>query len=187
MIYDPPIQGHFEHHMVFLSPTLSTIPWFGFAGTLLGVMGDANVTPRAEPSALLTVEADLPAHQMAGGIGASWHAIRVMPRPAEAGRYRYNVRPESPLGSAVGGNPPLDSAAWKDLDRFGRWLGLDWIRVELSRRMFEPQQGLYEWDNEEMRTLYRILDWCQQNDADVFLTEMCRDVDWLAYPEAIHS
>jgi hypothetical protein len=49
--------------------------------------------------------------------------------------------------------------------------------------MYEPQKGRYDWDNEEMRTLYRILDWCQRNDADVFLTEMWRNVDWLACPE----
>jgi hypothetical protein len=166
--------------LVFFS---STVAWFGLAGVLLGSAGDGNAALRAEPPAILTVEANRPSHQMAGGIGASWHAIRVKQRFDEAVRYRYDVRHDNPQGSAVGANPPLDSAAWEDIDRLGRWLGLDWLRVELSRRMYEPQKGRFDWDNEEMRTLYRILDWCQRNDADVFLTEMWRNVDWLAYPE----
>jgi hypothetical protein len=165
------------------APFTSTVAWFGLAGVLLGLAGGGTVALRAEPPATLTVEADRAVHQMAGGIGASWHAIRVKQRFDGAVRYRYDVRHDNPQGSAVGANPPLDSAAWKDIDRLGSWLGLDWLRVELSRRMYEPQKGRYDWDNQEMRTLYRILDWCQRNDADVFLTEMWRNVDWLAYPD----
>lgn len=134
-------------------------------------------------SATLTVKVDRPFYRMAGGIGASWHAIRVQPQFNGAVRYKYDVRHDNPQGSAVGANPPLDSAAWRDIDRLGKWLGLDWLRVEMDRRMFEPQKGRFDWNSEEMRILYRILDWCQRNDADVFLTEMWRDVDWLAYPD----
>ena len=149
--------------------------------------------PSAEPSwqqtsnqnalsATLTVNLNQVSHTMAGGIGASWHAIRVEFKPESNGHYKYKVRESCPQGSAVAANPPLDSAAWKDIDRLGKWLGLDWVRVEIDRRMYEPQKGQFTWDTEEMRTLYRILDWCQANGADVFLTEMWRDVDWLAYP-----
>src|ERR1035441_4018094 len=80
-------------------------------------------------------------------------------------------------------NLPLDSAGWKDIGRLGEWMGLDWLRVEMDRRMYEPQKGRFDWESQEMRTLYRILDWCQCNGTDVFLTEMWRDVDWLAFPE----
>ena len=41
--------------------------------------------------------------------------------------------------------------------KLGTWLGLDWLRVEMDRRMYEPQKGQFDWDNEEMRTLYRSL------------------------------
>ena len=34
-----------------------------------------------------------------------------------------------------------------------------------------------------MRILYRILDWCQQNQADVFLQQMWSNVGWNAFPE----
>ena len=159
------------------------ITWFGLAGLLLGVADVGTLALHAESSAILTVKANGPAHQMAGGIGASWHAIRVKQRFDGTLRYRYDVHHDNPQGSAVGANPPLGSAAWKDIDRLGTWLGLDWLRVEMDRRMYEPQKGQFDWDNEEMRTLYRILDWCQRNDADVFLTEMWRNVDWLAYPD----
>jgi hypothetical protein len=131
----------------------------------------------------LTVRVDRAMHQMAGGIGASWHAIRVQTQFNEAAHYKYDVRHKAPQGSAVGGNPALDSAAWGDIDRLAGWLGLDWLRVEMDRRMYEPRKGRFDWDSEEMRTLYRILDWCQRNDADVFLTEMWRDVEWLGYPD----
>jgi len=137
---------------------------------------------RSTLSATLTVNLDQVSNRMAGGIGASWHAIRVEFKPETNARYTYKVRESCPQGSAVGANPPLDSAAWRDIDRLGKWLGLDWLRVEIDRRMYEPQKGQFTWDSEEMRTLYRILDWCQANGADVFLTEMWRDVDWLAYP-----
>ena len=135
------------------------------------------------PPSTLTVNVDRPIYRMAGGIGASWHAIRTEYKLNGPVRYKYRPTLDTPQGSAVAANPPLDSAAWGDIDRLGRWLGLDWLRVELDRRMYEPQKGQYDWDSEEMRTLYRILDWCQRNDADVFLTEMWRDVAWLAYPD----
>ena len=153
------------------------------SGLLLGLSSVGNQVLHAEPSAILTVEDNHPTHSMAGGIGASWHAIRVMQCFDGTNSYRYDIRHTGSQGSAVGANPPLDSSAWNDINRLGSWLGLDWIRVEIDRRMYEPQKGRYDWDNEEMRTLYRILDWCQQNNADVFLTEMWRNVDWLAYPE----
>ena len=34
-----------------------------------------------------------------------------------------------------------------------------------------------------MRILYRILDWCERNHADVFLQQMWGNVDWNAFPE----
>lgn len=141
-----------------------------------------TVTLSDPQSVTASVDLTRPLHRMAGGIGASWHAIRVEFQPASNVHYQFRVREQCPQGSAVGANPPLDSAAWKDIARLGRWLGLDWLRVEIDRRMYEPRKGQFTWDSEEMQTLYRILDWCQSNGADVFLTEMWRDIDWLAFP-----
>ncbi len=120
-------------------------------------------------------------HTMAGGAGASWHAMG----PAGYWYEDLNRANRNARGSGWGGNPPLAyTAAWDDLRRHARWLGLDFIRVELSMRMYEPQRGAFDWDNDEMRTLYKILDVCRDLHADVFLTEMWQDVDWNAYPAA---
>jgi hypothetical protein len=87
-------------------------------------------------------------------------------------------------GSAWGANPPAeDTHAWRQIWRHADWLGLDFVRVELEQRMFEPEQGRFIWDAPEMRILYRILDWCQSRRADVFLQCMWGNVEWNAFPE----
>jgi hypothetical protein len=50
--------------------------------------------------------------------------------------------------------------------------------------MYEPERGKFDWQNSEMKTLYRILDICQENHADVFLTQMWQDVVWNTIPGA---
>jgi hypothetical protein len=123
----------------------------------------------------LTVNAESVIHKMRGGFGASWHAIE-QPIPVEGDR--------SHGGSAWGANPPAeDTRAWRQIWRHADWLGLDFVRVELEERMFEPEQGRFTWDAPEMRILYRILDWCQSRHADVFLQCMWGNVEWNAFPE----
>jgi hypothetical protein len=103
---------------------------------------------------------------MSGGIGGYWGAIRLELEP----NYR---------GSTWGANPPLsNTVAWNEITRYASWLGLDFLRVGLDQRMYEPQRGVYSWDNEEMQTLYRILDWAEANHADVFLSQLWQHVDW---------
>ncbi len=117
---------------------------------------------------------------MAGGFGASWHAIgpEVFWYSDLHGRVNRWAR-----GSAFGANPPLNyTNAWKDILRHARWLGMDFIRVEIDMRMYEPQREQFSWDNNDMLTLCRILDYCQSNKVDVFLTQMWQDVSWNAYP-----
>jgi hypothetical protein len=112
-----------------------------------------------------------------GGIGASWHAIEapILGRSADG---------EVLGGSAWGANPPAeDKAAWQALYRHANWLGLDWCRVELEQRMYEPKKREFDWDNAEMRILYRILDWAEKRKSDVFLQQMWSNVEWNAYPE----
>lgn len=125
----------------------------------------------------IKVQAGRALRTMRGGIGASFHAIEE-PIPGK--------RPGGGVwaGSAWGANPPAeDEAAWQSIYRHANWLGLDWCRVELEQRMYEPRRGEFTWDNPEMRILYRILDWAERNGADVFLQQMWGNVEWNAYPE----
>ncbi len=125
----------------------------------------------------IRIAAAAPVRVMEGGIGASWHAIETP------------MRGDRPTGGALGGsawgaNPPAeDETAWRALHRHANWLGLDWSRVEVEQRMYEPERKRYDWDNPEMRILYRILDWAETSGADVFLQQMWGNVEWNAYPE----
>lgn len=114
-------------------------------------------------------------HVMRGGIGASWHAIE-SPIPVVNGR--------SHGGSGWGGYPPAEGGrAWRQIYRHADWLGLDFCRVELEQRIYEPERGQFTWDSPEMHILYRILDWCERRHVDVFLQQMWGNVDWNAWPE----
>ncbi len=48
-------------------------------------------------------------------------------------------------------------------------------------RMYEPERNVFDWKNDEMQALYRILDWCEDNHADVFLQQMWGHVAWNAH------
>jgi hypothetical protein len=129
----------------------------------------------------VTVDTAAVLSTMRGGIGASWHAIET-PITTEAHDPVFKGHQHG--GSGWGGNPPAeDAAAWQQIYRHAAWLGMDFVRVELEQRMYEPEKGKFDWDNPEMRILYRILDHCQQNQVDVFLTQMWANVAWNAFPE----
>lgn len=130
----------------------------------------------------IKIDASKKIHTMRGGMGASWHALS-KEIPLENEKYKYPVREIAPRGSAFGGNPPVsDTAAWNQIKNHAAWLGLNFIRVELDQRMYEPERNSFDWENEEMQALYLILDWCQANGADVFLQQMWGHVEWNAYP-----
>ena len=137
-----------------------------------------NVTPprrAALGEVRVSVDAARVTNTMRGGIGASWHSIEE-PIPVVEGR--------SHGGSGWGGYPPAeDDAAWRQIDRHARWLGLDWNRVELEQRIYEPERGQFTWDSAEMKILYRILDWNEKNHTDVFLQQMWGNVKWNTFPE----
>lgn len=140
----------------------------GHAQTLSIAPTQDPATPPPWPIRI-AFDAEKVMHQMAGGMGASWHAIR-------------EESPRGDRGSAWGANPPLENAkAWAQVEKHASWLGLDWIRVEIDQRMYEPARGKFDWDNPEMKTLYRILDWCQSHHADVFLQQMWSHVAWNAH------
>ena len=130
----------------------------------------------------IQVDAGRTRHTMASGIGASWHALsREIPLENEG--YAFPAREDNPRGSAYGGNPPVsDAGAWDQIEAHARWLGLDFFRVELDQRMYQPERDRFDWDNEEMQALYRILDACERLGADVFLQQMWRHVEWNSFP-----
>jgi hypothetical protein len=145
------------------------------AWPLLTVLAAAPQPSQTSADIALSVDARAVVHTMSGGFGASWHAIEE-PIPVEGER--------SHGGSAWGANPPAsDARAWRQLYRHADWLGLDFVRVEVEQRMFEPERGRFEWGSPEMRILERILDWCESRHADVFLQCMWGNVDWNAFPE----
>jgi len=131
----------------------------------------APAAPVASSELRISVDAATVTNTMRGGIGASWHAIEE-PIPGTHG------------GSGWGAYPPAeDDAAWQQIDRHARWLGLDWNRVEIEQRIYEPERGQFTFDSAEMKILYRILDWCEKNKADVFFQQMWSNVKWLAFPQ----
>ncbi len=139
------------------------------------------IAPAAEPPIAFSVDVSRNGHTMAGGLGASWHAIGPTAYWYDGliGKGRNN---RTCRGSAFGGNPPLsNTTAWNDLLGHARWLGLDFCRVEIDQRMYEPDRSRFDWENAEMSTLYRILDHCQQNGVDVLLAQMWQDTTWNAH------
>ena len=156
-------------------------------GTLCLGKDDYAAAMAKEPENTVTVQADFAktTHRMAGGIGASWHAISkeftIKPQDMHGWKETLNSR-----GSAWGGNPPIQwEDTWKQICMYASRLGMNWIRVEFSQRMYEQQRNHFDWTNEEMQALYRILDWCEKNKVDVFLAQMWAFVDWNSF-EGVH-
>jgi hypothetical protein len=133
----------------------------------------------------LQVDANIVTHQMKGGIGASWHTL-IHEMPFDNSKYDYPARFVGPRGSAYAGNPPLtDTIAWNQLYYHAKWLGLNFVRVELAQHIYEPDRNVFDWKNDEMQSLYRILDWCEANHADVFLQQMWGQVAWNSH-DGVH-
>lgn len=108
------------------------------------------------------------------GVGASIHAIE---EPV------LIVDGISWGGSVWGANPdPDDDERWAKVFHHIKWIGLDWTRLELCQKMYNKEEGVYSWDNHEMRILYKYLDFFQENNIDVLLQQMWSDVQWMAYP-----
>jgi len=143
--------------------------------------GEPKTPPLQGGAVLVAVDCNKVVNTMRGGIGASWHAMEA--------QIPYGVKHPvftgySHGGSGWGGYPPADDErAWQLIYRHASWLGLDWNRVEIEQRVYEPERGKFTLDSPEMRILYRILDWNQNSGADVFFQQMWCNAEWLAYPE----
>lgn len=147
----------------------------------------SGTSPSCGADVTVEVDAAKVIHTMRGGLGASLHAIE-KPMPVTPGGDKQFGGIVSHGGSGWGANPPAeDEKAWRQIERHASWLGFDWCRVELEQRMYEPERGRFDWDNGEMRILYRLLDWCQRRGCDVFLTQMWANVAWNAFPELRQS
>jgi len=86
-------------------------------------------------------------------------------------------------GSAWGATPEAsDEKAWAKIYSYMDWLGMDYTRLNLEHRMFEPEKGNYSFDNREMLVLYKYLDYFEKNGVTVQLQEMYPNVKWLAHP-----
>ena len=122
----------------------------------------------------ITIDNQKVVSMLSQGIGASIHAIEDS----------ILVTPDRSFGgSAWGGNPGLnDTEAWEKVLWHAGWLGIDWVRLELEQRMYNPLKDLYTWDSYEMQVLYRFLDWCEERKVDVLLQQMWSNVQWMAYP-----
>jgi hypothetical protein len=141
-----------------------------------------NCNQKTMKTTTVSVDASQVIYTMRAGLGASWHTIENI-YPLHNEKYKFPVREENPLGSAWGGNPPVTHIdAWQQIKDHASWLGMNFLRVELSQRMYEPERRQFSWDNSEMQALYNILDWCEENSADVFLQQMVSHVEWNSYP-----
>jgi len=128
-------------------------------------------------AAKIHIAAAEPVRTMRGGIGASFHAV-------SAELPMNKVTGASWAGSEWGGNPePSDARHWDDLFKHAEWLGMDWCRMEFEQRIYEPGKRVFDWDNPEMQSMYRVLDWAERSNVDIFLQQMWSNVAWNAYPE----
>lgn len=124
---------------------------------------------------VINVNFDNVISEVSQGVGASFHAIEdsiIM------------IGDRSYGGSAWGGNPAIDDdKAWEKVFYHAKWLGLDWTRMEIDQRMYNPEEGVFTWDSPEMKILYKYLDFCNENNVDVLLQQMWSNTKWMAYPK----
>jgi hypothetical protein len=147
---------------------------------LLRLLSPAEEANAVEPATDIHIDLAKVSHTMAAGIGTSLPAIGPTAFWYDDLQLKTNM---GCRGSCFGNFPPLHlDGAWDDIRSHARWLGLDFCRVELDGRMYQPARRQFDWDNKEMQTLGRILDYCQANHVEVLLTQMWQDVEWNKHP-----
>jgi len=125
--------------------------------------------------------------KMSFGLGQNWHVIDGPCYLPGSKSFDYAA------GSAWGAVPPNnDVEKWNQILNHASWLGIDFIRLIIEQHMYCPEKaGVYTWESNEMKNLYRVLDWCESNEVDVFLTEQFAHTPWNCPPDAksvvIHS
>jgi len=128
----------------------------------------------------VTINTDLVVNKMAAGFGMNTFAIMdsVVVLDECNGGYR------SWGGSSWGATPEADDEkAWAKIESYMDWLGMDYTRLSVEHRVFEPEKGKFSFDNREMKVLYRYLDYFEKNGVTVQLQEMYPNAKWLAHKE----
>jgi len=128
----------------------------------------------------INIKTDSIVNKMAAGFGMNTFAIMdsVVVLDECNGGYR------SWGGSSWGATPESnDEKAWEKIESYMDWLGMDYTRLSVEHRVFEPEKGKFSFDNREMQVLYRYLDYFQKNGVTVQLQEMYPNAKWLAHKE----
>ena len=128
----------------------------------------------------VSVNTDSVVNKMAAGFGMNTFAIMdsVIVLDECNGGYR------SWGGSSWGATPEAnDQKAWAKIESYMDWLGMDYTRLSVEHRVFEPEKGQFSFDNREMQVLYRYLDYFEKNGVTVQLQEMYPNAKWLAHKE----
>jgi len=126
----------------------------------------------------INIQTDSVINRMAAGFGCNTYAmLDSVPVVSDAeGNYR------SWGGSAWGATPEAtDEKAWQKIYSYMDWLGMDYTRLNLEHRIFQPLKGRYDFNNREMKVLYRYLDYFEKNGVLVHLQEMYPNAKWLAH------
>ena len=63
------------------------------------------------------------------------------------------------------------------------WMRLPMVRIMMQSKWCYKGNGRYDWDDVQMKTLYRQLDVCQQLGIKVILTEWGVEPNWLKTPD----
>lgn len=128
----------------------------------------------------LNITPDSVVNQMAAGFGCNTYAML----DSVPVVYDQNHNYRSWGGSAWGATPEaIDTKAWDKIFTYMDWLGMDYTRLNLEHRVFEPEKGKLSFDNREMQVLYKQLDYFEKKGTIVQLQEMYPNVKWLAHKE----
>lgn len=117
-------------------------------------------------------------NQMAAGFGTNTYAMLDSVPVTYDEKHNYR----SWGGSAWGATPvATDTAAWNKIYSYMDWLGMDYTRLNLEHRIYQPEKGVYSFNNNEMQVLYKYLDYFEQKGVVVQLQEMYPNAKWLAH------
>lgn len=61
-----------------------------------------------------------------------------------------------------------------------KWMNLPIVRIMMQTKWCYSESLRYDWNNENMKSLYRHLDVCQKNGIEVILCDWGVEVEWLA-------
>jgi hypothetical protein len=69
---------------------------------------------------------------------------------------------------------------FREIGKRIKWMGIPIVRMMIQTKWCYGESAGFDWDTKDMQTLYRHLEFCQDNNVDVLLTDWGLEVDWLA-------